>query len=173
MGRGLIHSGTTLLVMSEIAFTSTLGHEHKDELERLLFFNGNQARVSDAVSHVAQRYGVPRITTAGERLRIEIESPVEAQTLFVLHQTPAEVALVGVLVYTRQHDAFVVLFVAVHEDFTARGAMADLRLLLRMTDQLRAIGRRVKGVGSVLMFLGRPTPVRLAVDRPPLAGGRR
>jgi hypothetical protein len=45
--------------------------------------------------------------------------------------------------------------------------MGDRRLLLRMTGEVRAIARRVKGVAAVMMFIGRPTPLRLPVDRGP------
>jgi hypothetical protein len=91
---------------------------------------------------------------------------VDAQVLFAVRRVEAGgVAPVGVVVYTREDDALVVLFLAIHEDFTARGPMGDRRLLLRMTDELRAIARRVKGVRSVLVFVGRPTPMRLPVGR--------
>ncbi|MCX4246458.1 hypothetical protein [Paraliomyxa miuraensis] len=142
--------------------TSTLGAEHKDELERLLFFNRNQARLSRAVALIAQRYGPPRVTEVGGHLRVELESFVP-QALFAVHQTPAGVVPVGTVIYTREEDAFVVLFVAVHEDFTAKGPMAGHRLMIRMTDELRAVGRRVKGVRALVMFLGRTTPLRLAI----------
>lgn len=146
--------------MSEIVLTSTLDHEHKGEIERLLFFNRNQSKISSSIALIAGRYGAPRISVAGAHLRIELDSVVP-QTLFAVHQTPPAVRPVGVVVYTREEDAFVMLFVAVHEDFTARGPMSGHGLMLRMTEGLRAIGRRVKGVRSLVMFLGRPTPVRL------------
>lgn len=151
--------------MAEIVFTSRLGPEHKDELERLLFFNGNQGKVSASVSRIAERYGVPRIQLVDERLWIALDSSVEAQSLFAVRQTRAGPEPVGVVVYTREEDAFVVLFVAVHEHYSARGPMADRRLLLRMTTELRTIARRVKGVRSVVLFIGRAAPLRLAVDR--------
>jgi hypothetical protein len=148
--------------MPEIMFISTLGAEHKDELERLLFFNGNQAKVSEAVSLVAERYGVPRIQVVDERLWIGLES-AQAQTLFAVRRTGNVVEPVGVVVYTREEDALVVLFLAVHEHYASRGPKADRRLLMRMTHELKAIARRVKGVGSVVLFVGRSTPTRIAV----------
>jgi hypothetical protein len=159
--------------MSEIAFTSVLGREHKQELERLLFFNDNQRKVTESVATVARRYGVPRIHVVAERLRVALES-VDAQTLFAVRRArTGAVEPVGVTVYTREDDALVVLVVAVHEDFAARGPMADERLLLRMTDEVRGIARRVRGVRSVLVFIGRPTPMRLPVDRSPGRPDRR
>ena len=162
--------------MSEIAFTSVLGGEHKQELERLLFFNDNQAKVSDAVMRVAERYGTPRVQVVGERLRVGLES-VQPQTLFAVRRTanggePVGVP-VGVMVYTREEDALVVLFLAVHEHYASRGPKADRRLLLRMTAELRGIARRVKGITSVVLFVGRSTPTRISIARDPGAHGPR
>lgn len=153
-------------IMSEIAFTSALGSEHKDELERLLFFNTNQAKVTRTVTLVAERYGVPKILIADDRLRIELESG-QAQTLFAVRGTGHREAPVGVLIYTREEDALLVLFLAVHEDYSSRGPNADQRLLMRMTNELKGIARRVRGVSSVVLFMGRPTPTRISVSHGP------
>jgi hypothetical protein len=152
--------------MAEIAFTSALGQEHKGELERLLVFNDNQARLSDAVMLVAGRYGAPRVQVVAERLRVGLES-TPVQTLFAVRRTASGPVPVGVMVYTREDDALVVLFLAVHEHYSSRGPEARHRLLLRMTSELRGIARRVKGIGAVVLFVGRSTPTRLAVPRDP------
>lgn len=151
--------------MSEIVFTSELGPEHKQELERLLFFNGNQAKVSEAVILVAERYGTPRVQIVSERLRVGLES-TQAQTLFAVRRPASGVEPVGVVVYTREEDALLVLYLAVHEHYATRGPRADERLLLRMTDELRAIGRRVKGISSLVLFVGRSRPARITIARP-------
>jgi hypothetical protein len=154
--------------MSEIAFTSVLGGEHKQELERLLFFNDNQAKVSDAVMLVAGRYGTPRVQVVSERLRVGLES-VQPQTLFAVRRTSSSVGAgvepVGVMVYTREEDALVVLYLAVHEHYASRGPKADQRLLMRMTGELRGIARRVKGITSMVLFVGRSTPTRITISR--------
>jgi hypothetical protein len=152
--------------MSEISFTSVLGQEHKQELERLLFFNDNQAKVSDAVMLIAERYGAPRVQVVAERLRVGLES-AQAQTLFAVRRAAAGVEPVGVMVYTREEDALVVLFLAVHEHYASRGPKADQRLLMRMTAELRGIARRVKGIASLVLFVGRATPTRIAIAREP------
>jgi len=150
--------------MSELAFTSVLGGEHKQELERLLFFNDNQLKVSDAVMVVARRYGTPRVQVVSERLRVGLDS-VQPQTLFAVRRSASKVEPVGVMVYTRENDALVVLFLAVHEDYASRGPKANQRLLMRMTGELRGIARQVKGITSVVLFVGRSTPTRIAISR--------
>lgn len=150
--------------MPEIAFTSLLAREHKDELERLLFFNDNQAKVSEEVVAIAERYGAPRVLVEGEHLRVGLDAAA-VQTLFAVRHAGPLAEPVGVMVYTRDDDALVVLFLAVHEDYASRGPRADQRLLLRMTGELRAIGRRVKGIASLVMFVGRSQPLRIAIPR--------
>jgi hypothetical protein len=150
--------------MSEIAFTSALGREHKDELERLLFFNDNQAKVSEAVVLVTERYGAPRILVESEQLRVGLEA-ASVQTLFAVRRTGATAAPVGVMVYTREADTLVVLFLAVHEHYSSRGPQARHRLLLRMTSELKLIARRVRGISALVLFVGRSTPTRIAIPR--------
>ncbi len=149
--------------VDELVFSSRIGLEHKDELERLLFFNGNQARVVDGVAFVVQQFGIPRIRSEAGSLRIALASGRESQTLFVLDRGELGDDLVGVVVYLRDADALVALFVAVHEEYAIAGQRGERNLTLRILDELKAIGRRVKGVRELRVFLGRRTPARLTL----------
>ncbi len=147
--------------MSEFDFTSLLGEEHRDELERLLFFNGNQARAATGVTFVARRYGLPRITVESGWLRVGLGSEVQTQTLYVMRRAITGNVLVGVAIYTREGDGLVVLYVAVHEDYSIGGAMANRMLLVRIKDQIAAIGRRIRGIDTLLLYTGRDTPIQI------------
>lgn len=149
--------------VDELVFSSRIGLEHKDELERLLFFNGNQARVVDGVAFVVQQFGIPRIRSEAGSLRIALASGRESQTLFVIDRGELGDDLVGVVVYLREGDALVALFVAVHEAYAIAGERGERNLTLRILDELKAIGRRVKGIATLQVYLGRRTPARLAV----------
>lgn len=150
--------------MRRIVYHSSLPSEHREDLEQILFFNAHQGRTTDSVSFVAERYGLPKIhVDEKERLRVELSSTVETQTLFAVLRGRRGERPVGVAVYTRENNAFVVLFVAVHEEFCSRGPKAHLRVLMNMTNQVKAIARRVKGVDSLLVYLGRKTPMRVRV----------
>lgn len=151
--------------MAELVFTSILGASHRDDLERLLFFNENQARTSDGVSFVVQRYGTPRIQTQDNRLRIALGSSVEVQSLFVVARTRGDFRPIGVVVYTREDDALVVLFVAVDGDFSGRGIRGQGMVLVRMINQVKAIAQRVRGISKVLVYMGRATPTRITIRR--------
>jgi hypothetical protein len=147
--------------MTEMLFTSLLGPEHKPVLERLLFFNGNQSRVVEGVAFIAQSYGIPRVNVVDGRLRIALRGDVELQSLYVVDGE----ALVGVLAYTREEDTFVVLFVAVDEQYESRGRNAGSMLLVKMLRELEGIARRVRGIAQLRVFLGRREPTRMVVRR--------
>ncbi len=146
-----------------ILFTSRLAPAHKPELERLLFFNENQGRVVDGVAHVAQHYGIPRIRVEGEQLRIVLASGLEPQALFVVARGELGDDPVGVMVYTREDDRLIALFVAVHEEWSARGSRGDAMIAVKLVDELKAIARRIRGVVAVEVYLGRRVPARLRV----------
>lgn len=151
--------------MSDIAFTSTLAQEHRDELERLLFFNRNQSRVSNGVEFVAQRYGIPRVNVVGEGLRVELASQLATQTLFVVEHGPAGASPIGVVTYTRDEGTLLVLFVAVHEDYSSRGVRAGDMLLVQIVRELKSIARRVRGVSSLVLYVGREKPTHIVLRR--------
>lgn len=148
----------------DIAFTSTLPAAHRDDIERLLFFNGNQRRVVRSVEFVAKRYGIPRIRVVGEHLRIGLD-PHEPQTLFAVEREQDEQHPIGVVVYVREGDALVVLFVAVDEAYSSRGERADLGLLRRLIAEIEGAARRVRGISTVAVYFGRTTPTRITVRR--------
>lgn len=154
--------------MSEIVYASSLSPEHRERIVQILFFNAHQAIATKSVAFVAERYGLPRVTVEDERLRVGLAGAIQTQTLFAVLRERSGEHPVGVVVYTREGDALVVLYVAVHEDFSSRGPRADRKLLIHMTKEIRAIARRVKGVDSLLVYLGRSTtPTRVRVGREP------
>ncbi len=151
--------------MTELALTSTLEAAHEPAIERLLFFHPDQDRSVECIRHVVERYGRPKLRIVRDRIVVEVASRVQTQTLFVTATTPEGDMPVGIMVYTREGDAFVVLFVVVHEAFCRDGPRASERLLQRMVTELQAIARRVKGVERLVLYLGRKTPVSMRVRR--------
>ena len=138
--------------MSQIHFTSVLRGVFRHALEQLLFFNENQGKTHSAILSAMECYGAPRVVLLNGRLRVTLDSGVEAQTLFALEQTKASQSLVGVVVYTRDGESLVVLFVAVREDFATRGPRAKEALFFRIVDQMKGIARRLRGIQSVTVF---------------------
>ncbi|MBN1393476.1 MAG: hypothetical protein JW959_00395 [Pirellulales bacterium] len=149
--------------MGELFFTSTLDHAYREDLEALFCHNGNQKRMIDAILAAIERYGTPTVSTVGGRLWITFDSGIEAQSLFVLEKADSKVELVGVVVYTREDEELVVIFTAVREDRTRGGTRNRGALLLRMVDEVRSIGHRIKGITSISVFADRKTPLRMSL----------
>jgi len=59
----------------------------------------------------------------------------------------------------------VVLFVAVDEQYSSRGSNAGRMLLLAILDELKSIARRVRGIATLRVYLGRRDPTRINIDR--------
>jgi hypothetical protein len=134
--------------MPKTVFTSVLSPSYKEELERQLFFNQNQARAQTDVVLLIQRYGMARVQTSSDRLRVVLDLSPAPQTLYVLEQNKTQERLVGVMVYLREGDTLSLIIAAVHEDY------AGVPLVWKMVDVLCDIARRVKGITSVTLFPG-------------------
>jgi hypothetical protein len=148
--------------MPAIHFTSLLQRRHRGDLERMLFFNRKQNAISDAIEWVVEHFGAPQIEEVQGHLRIGLTSDRGVQALFALDGDVTE-QLVGLVVFTREQDELLVLFVAVREDYSDRGANARKMLLVRIINEVRGIARRVKGI-SVVRLIGRGLrPIRIRV----------
>ena len=99
-----------------------------------------------------EHYGIPRVAVVDNRLRVTLDSAVPAQSLFVIEQIESSPQLVGVVVFTREDDTLIVLFIAVCEDRSLRGLKPSEMLYFRMLDEVRRIGRSVKGIESITLF---------------------
>ena len=137
-------------MVTELVFCSALDASYREELEELLFFDPNQQKAFALVSEAIRRYGKPRIVDGDRRLGVALDSAVEMQTLFVLEGRRPNAPLVGAIGYTREsRSTLAVVFAAVRADYAGRGAKAAEFLLVRMIDQLREIGRRIRGIESL------------------------
>ncbi len=138
-------------------FSSSLPLEHREEAERILFFNLQQEKMKAGIRAVSEIYGLPRLVAEGARLRLIVGSEVEVQTLFVSVHGEGPV---GAIVFTREDAALVALYMAVHEDYSAGGLHGSERLMLKMLKEIEGIARRVRGVSAVHLYLGGQTPVK-------------
>jgi hypothetical protein len=138
----------------QIAFTSKVAIEHRKTLERLLFFNGCQARVARGIVDVIDRFGPPEIQVDGEWLRVQVsELSSGVQSLFAVDSSTGEP--IGVAVYMRADlEHVTVLHVGLGEDYCAGGERESLNLLLRLLKEIRRSSRRVKGVRRLKVAYG-------------------
>jgi hypothetical protein len=131
---------------NEIYFSSVLNSRYYDALETLLFFNPQQRKFRNEVSEVVDRYGNPKIIKDGDRLRLQIGSSVDVQTLFWFDR-PNDGDLIGTVIYSRDRvDRLAIIHLAVREDYSISGRNANKRLFLRFIQKILEIGARIKGV---------------------------
>ncbi|MEM6293044.1 MAG: hypothetical protein AAGA54_17340 [Myxococcota bacterium] len=144
------------------AFSSSLPLEHRDQAERMLFFNNQQKKIMDGIRAVAKKYGHPKLVEDGDRLRLRVTSTVETQTLFV---STHGLGPVGAIIFTREENALVALYMAVHEDFSTSGPRASDKLVVHLFKEFESIACRVKGVEQLHLYLGAQTPIKKSVRR--------
>ena len=80
-------------------FKSYVSVAQRSALERLIFFNSCQDRVSDCIADAIEKFGAPEIVADRDRLRIYMKGTPDVQSLFALDR---EGRPVGVAVYARQ-----------------------------------------------------------------------
>jgi len=151
--------------MSTVHFTSALDPSYRSRLEELLFFNANQSTTGPQVIAVIERYGAPRVVVDGEKLRVLCGGSLCPQTLYAVETSETSQALVGVVIFTREEETLVVLHIAVREDYTQRSQPGRRPLVLEMLEEVRGIGRRIKGVSSIAVFPYTAQEARLPVSR--------
>lgn len=142
-----------------VTFTSKVALEHRNTLERLLFFNGCQDRVARGIAEVIDRYGPPEIEVDGEWLRVKVSGLSGVQSLFAVETTTGRP--LGVAVYMRADlEHVTVLHIGLSEEYCSGGERESLNLLLRLMREIRRSSRRVKGVRrlSVMYGMQRPRP---------------
>jgi hypothetical protein len=117
------------------------------QVESLLFFNGGQYRVRDAIAASIERYGVPELLQDSAGLRIAVKGAAAAQTLWAVHEEGALARAVGVLVYARDaDDEITVVHVGVADDYAQGGPFASEHVLAGLLHQARRIARDTAGV---------------------------
>jgi hypothetical protein len=142
--------------MLPIDFTSTLSCDYRDELEQLLFMNGNQKKVHESALLAIERYGTPQISTNNNRLWVTFDSGIEAQSLFLVERCEERDRLVGAIVYTRDGNTLDVLFIAVLEAYSFGGEEANASIFFSSLATIKSIARRIKGIESIRLFIKKP-----------------
>jgi len=133
-----------------LQFTSVLDRSRRGELEELMFQHPQQGRFHDTIMDCIDRFGVPSVVERNGRLRIELASQTEVQTLYAMIDGPLPSELVGAVVYTRDAaDELVVLHIAVKDDYTAQGLRAHQMVTFGLVEELCRVARHIHGVNGV------------------------
>lgn len=151
--------------MSPFAFQSHVSKAHRGYLERLMFFNACQERVTDCIADAVERFGTPEIVEEDQRLRVRVGGRDDVQCLFATEEASGKP--VGVAVYIRSElEQITVLHVSVATEYATGGVKSGDQLLLRLLRKLRRSTRRVKGVQrmELLYLTGRAPGQRMRMS---------
>ncbi len=145
-------------------FSSVLPIAYRDELERIVFFNPEQERVTEAIIDSVHRYGVPLIVEEDGTLRFRVPAFGPVQTLYALDRAEQPAGLAGVIMYVREpHDTMLVLHLAVHEDYVAAGAQGEAWITPRLLATVRSVCQRIRGITCMRLLY--PHEIQVRLDR--------
>lgn len=152
------------LAKSELRFVSRLPAASHSELESLLFFHPDQERVSRGILESVEKYGLPRIHSDGDFLRVTVGDSMEVQSLYAIVETKENSKLVGIMIYSRvDQETLVLLHIATAHDYSSSGKHSGAMLTVRFVTELRQAAQRIKGVKSILVMYGLGAPKKIPV----------
>lgn len=123
---------------------SFINNEHKEQLEKLLFFNRFQRRYLNEIDVSIKRFGLPRIIDSQKGLYVDIENLKDAQTLFVLNES--DEILIGVMIFFRENiSTITLLHIALNEEFITSSNKNET-IVIKLISELLRIAKSIKGV---------------------------
>jgi hypothetical protein len=135
---------------------------YRDELERIVFFNPEQDRVTESIIDSVHRYGVPLIVEEEETLRFRVPAFGPVQTLYALDSEEQPARLAGVVMFFRESlDTVLFLHMAVHEDYGAEGVHSEMWVTPRLLTTVRNACRRVRGITCMRLLYPHEVQVKL------------
>jgi hypothetical protein len=132
-------------------FSSVIGVEKKEELERIMFFNKSQRRFESNIVNLVELYGQPSVLEENDQLYITLQR-AHCQSLFVTKNDK----LVGLFIFNRNPPENInLIHIAVDEKFSSTGIYADEMLVNRMISELKKIALKIRGVETISVKYGR------------------
>ncbi len=137
-------------------FTSQIGTQYRNELERLLYFNPLQHRYHEDIQHAIEEMGVPQIVEQNGFLRICLANREDCQSIFALAPQDGYEKVAGVIVYQRENmESLLVLHIVVDDAYTMHGVKSDDMLTFKLIDHVKRVARSIKGIKTVRVIYGR------------------
>ncbi len=146
--------------MRKIRVSSVLPVSYRNELERIVFFNQEQNLVAAPLVDSVHRYGVPTIVGENGCLRFRVSAFGRLQSLYAFDDMTAPARLVGVAMFVRDAPpSIVVLHLAAHEDYTARGKWAHASVVVQLLAAIRSACLCTRGIETLTVLY--PHEIRL------------
>lgn len=134
--------------MTALLFTSSLALHERPQLERIFFFNHHQPRYRERIMAAIEAYSKPVVVEEGGRVFLAFERREVGQALHIFEPQGEGRRLLGALLYTRDRpERLTVAHIALRER-----SRNDFTIITAITEELRAIARRVKGVEQLYFF---------------------
>ncbi len=135
---------------NKVSFSSTISPDQREALERIFFFNKNQAEYYFDIEHLIELYGQPRIVEENDRLHLNFEK-IDCQNLF----TTVNDNLAGLAIFYRDSvDNIDLIHIAVDEKYSSTGIYADRLLVFQMINELKKIALKIKGIKTITVKYG-------------------
>jgi hypothetical protein len=160
----MVGSSSNRRLVQSLLFSSVLPTAYREELERIVFFNPEQDRVTECLLDSVHRYGVPLIVEEQGSLRFRVPAFGPVQTLYALDQTVRPASLAGVVMYVREsRDTMLVLHLAVHEDYVAGSLYGEDWVTPRLLATVRTTCQRIRGITCMRLLY--PHEIQVRLDR--------
>jgi hypothetical protein len=148
--------------MRKIRVSSLLPVSYRDELERIVFFNPEQNLVTIPLVDSIHRYGVPTIVEEDGCLRFRVSAFGRLQSLYAFDDSTAPARLVGVAMFVRDAPtSIVVLHLAAHEDYTARGKGSRASAVVPLLAAIRGASLCTHGIETLTILYPHEIKLRL------------
>jgi hypothetical protein len=158
--------------MRKIRVSSVLPVSYRNELERIVFFNQEQNLVATPLVDSVHRYGVPTIVEENGCVRFSVRAFGRLQSLYAFDDMTAPARLVGVAMFLRDAPpSMVVLHLAAHEDYTARGKWAHASVVVQLLAAIRSASLRTRGIETLTILYPHEIRLRLHPPAPSASGG--
>lgn len=142
---------------NKVSFSSTISPDQREALERIFFFNKNQAEYYFDIEHLIESYGQPRIFEKNNRLHLNFEK-IDCQTLF----TTVNDNLAGLAIFYRDSlDNIDLIHIAVYDKYSSTGIYADKLLVFQIINELKKIALKIKGIKTITVKYGKEWIINL------------
>jgi hypothetical protein len=148
--------GLGSLKTPRFVYTSSIPASRYHELAELMFFNLRQDRFRDDIVNAIELYGLPEIVTTDQSLRFSVEKLGQVQSLYAFDGNAQTGRLAGAMVYARVSDEKIVLLhMGLADPYQTGGPLSHKMLALKMIQQLKKVGKTLKGVHRLEILYGR------------------
>ena len=132
--------------LSRYKFYSSLPSSFKNDLEKLFFFNKEQAVVYSKIEIALEKYGNPKIINIDNNIWIVLEKMNDCQNLILLENNEGKFNILGIALHSRvSKNRAEVIHLAIDQERNNE----DLDILSKLMGEIFRIYKRIKGIETI------------------------